>query len=70
MTFKQDALNVWRRKKTKELKVKWEELPEGTTGSWRDTESAAVEELALFTAEGFFGDEDLYPTASAAALSI
>ena len=70
MTFKQDALNVWRRKKTKELKVKWEELPEGTTGSWRDTESAAVEELALFTAEGFFGDEDLYPTANAAALSI
>ena len=70
MTFKQDALNVWRRKKTKELKVKWEELPEGTTGSWRNTESAAVEELALFTAEGFFGDEDLYPTANAAALSI
>ena len=33
MTFKQDALNVWRRKKTKELKVKWEELPKGTTGS-------------------------------------
>ena len=70
MNFKQDALNMWRRKKRKELRVKWEELPEGPTRSQRDAKSAAAEELALFMAEGFSVDEDLHPTASAAALSI
>ena len=70
MNFKQDALNMWRRKKRKELRVKWEELPEGTTRGQRDAKSAAAEELALFMAEGFSVDEDLHPTASAAALSI
>ena len=70
MNFKQDALNVWRRKKKKELKAKWEELPEGTTRNQRDAKTAAAEELALFMAEGFVGDVDLHPTASAAALSI
>ena len=70
MNFKQDALNMWRRKKRKELKAKWEELPEGTTRGQRDAKEAAAEELALFVAEGFSGDEDLHPTPSAAALSI
>ena len=78
MNFKQDALNMWRRntlnmwrrKKRKELRVKWEELPEGTTRGQRDAKATAAEELALFVAEAFCGDEDLHPTASAAALSI
>ena len=70
MSFKQDALNMWRRKKRKELKAKWEELPEGTTRGQRDAKETAAEELALFVAEAFCGDEDLHPTASAAALSI
>ena len=70
MNFKQDTLNMWRRKKKKELRVKWEELPEGPTRSQRDAKSAAAEELALFMAEGFSVDEDLHPTASATALSI
>ena len=59
MSFKQDALNMWRRKKRKELKAKWEELPEGTTRGQRDAKETAAEELALFVAEGFAGDEDL-----------
>ena len=59
MNFKQDALNMWRRKKRKELRVKWEELPEGTTRGQRDAKETAAEELALFVAEGFAGDEDL-----------
>ena len=61
---------MWRRKKKKELKAKWEELPEGPTRRQRDAKSAAAEELALFMAEGFSVDEDLHPTASATALSI
>ena len=59
VNFKQDALNMWRRKKRKELKAKWEELPEGTTRGQRDAKETAAEELALFVAEGFAGDEDL-----------
>ena len=70
MNFKQDALNMWRRKKRKELRVKWEELPEGTTRGQRDAKETAAEELALFVAEAFCGEEDLHPTATAAALSI
>ena len=70
MNLKQNALKMWRREKKKELKVKWEELPEETTRSQKDAKEATTEELALFVAEGFSGDEDLHPTASAAALSI
>ena len=44
---------MWRKKKKKELRVKWEELPEGTTRNQRDAMSAAAEELPLFVAEGF-----------------
>ena len=61
---------MWRRKKRKELRVKWEELPEGTTRGQRDAKETAAEELALFVAEAFCGEEDLHPTATAAALSI
>ena len=50
--------------------AKWEELPEGPTRGQRDAKTAAADELALFMAEGFAGDEDLHPTATAAALSI
>ena len=70
MNFKQDALNMWRRKKRKELKAKWEELPEGTTRGQRDAKETAAEEFELFVAEGFAGDENMHPIASAAALSI
>ena len=47
MNFKRDALNMWRRKKRRKLRVKWEELPEGTTSNQRDAKSAAAEELLL-----------------------
>ena len=65
MNHKQDALNQWRRKKRKELKVKWKESPEGITRRQRGTQAAAAKELVLFMAEGFVGDEDLHPTANA-----
>ena len=53
MNFKQYTFNMWRKKKKKELRVMWEELPEVTTRNQRDAKSAAAEELPLFVAEGF-----------------
>ena len=70
MKFLQDALNQWRKKKKKQLKDKWEQLPVGITRQMKEAKEEALHRFILFQSEGFVGEFDLHPSAKDAALSI
>ena len=70
MSFKQDALDQWRRKKKRELWLQWSSMPEGATRSQIEEKKGAQLQFDLFEEEAFVDDQDLHPTAKDAALSI
>ena len=70
MNFLQDALNQLRRKKRKELRLKWMQLPEGRTRQVGGAKEAALEIFEEFSSQAFVGDQDLHPTPRDAALSM
>ena len=53
MNFLQDALNQWRKKKRNELRLRWEELPDGRTRQLRDAKDEALETFEVFSNQAF-----------------
>ena len=70
MSFKQDALDQWRRKKKSELWLEWSFMPAGPTRRQVEAKKGAQLESDLFKQEAFVDDRDLHPTAEDAALAI
>ena len=65
MSFKQDALNQWRRKKRHQLRVKLDELPDGRMRAERVAGEAVSDKLGLFGDKALAGDHGSHPTPTA-----
>ena len=70
MSFRQDAMNQWRRKKRHQLRVRLDWLPEGLTRAEREAREAAGDGLDLSGKEASVGGQCLHPTPRDTTLSV